>query len=237
MYKILKVDITFILVKPKVPENIGASARALKTMGFSKLCLVDPCDHKSVKAYQLAHGSHEILDSAEVHESLQAAVNDHDLVIGTTTRKRISRSEYINISDLKSFLHSREDEHRNIALVFGSEESGLSNSEIELCDLVSTISMAEAYPSLNLSQAVMLYAFTLAEIVNEEKKNISAPDGPGSLKSLKTKIDHLLSDTDIENNKALKGRIMERISLASDKDIRLMHSVLNTLFKKYVKDK
>ena len=70
----MTVYISFILVEPKVPENIGAAARAIKTMGFGKLCLVNPCEYKTGKARWLAHGSNDILDDAQVFTSLEAAV-------------------------------------------------------------------------------------------------------------------------------------------------------------------
>lgn len=224
--------ISFVLVEPKVPENIGASARAIKTMGFSKLCLVKPCEYKTGKARWLAHGSNDILDNAEVFMSLEAAVKNNDLVIGTTARRRSSKMDYLDIRKLKYFLAARRDKYKKIALVFGREESGLSNEEMALCDITSTISMAVSFPSLNLSQAVMIYAYMM-----RDEEPIETGDEPvrdyESLSMLKNKIETLLSDTTISANKALKGRIMERLALASGKDIKLLHSITNSLINKY----
>lgn len=231
------VDISFILVKPKVAENIGASARAIKTMGFSKLFMVAPFDYDTERAYRLAHGSQEVLDDARIFKTLPPALKEHDLVVGTTARKRISKSEYISLDRLKPFLSERKNEYKRVAIVFGTEESGLSNEEIALCDIVSTIPMAAPYPSLNLSQAVMIYAYALSETVIEDGKEILTGDGPGSMELLKTRVNDLLSGTTISNNRALIGRIMERLALAPEKDIRLMHSITSSLLEKYGKEK
>lgn len=229
------MHISFILVEPKVPENVGAAARAMKTMGFKRLCLVRPCEYRTGKARLLAHGSEDILDNAEVFTSLETAVANNDLVIGTTARQRISKSEYIDISGLRSFLEERQEEYKKISVVFGREEYGLSNEELELCDITSTIPMASSYPSLNLSQAVMIYSYMLSEkMVSGFVHNDPGP-GNESLGLLKNKIEILLSGTTIDKNKALKGRIMERLALAKGKDIRLIHSLTNSLIRKYEK--
>jgi tRNA/rRNA methyltransferase len=230
------VNISFVLVEPKVPENIGASARAIKTMGFSKLCLVKPCEYKTGKARWLAHGSNDILDDAEVFMSLEAAVKNDDLVIGTTARHRSSKMEYLDIRKIKQFLAARRDEYNKIALVFGREESGLSNEDMALCDITSTISMAASSPSLNLSQAVMIYAYMMRdeELIETDYEPIQDYE---SLSILKNKIETLLAGTAISDNKALKGRIMERLALASGKDVKLIHSITNSLINKYGKEK
>ena len=230
------MNISFVLVEPKVPENIGASARAIKTMGFSKLCLVKPCEYKTGKARWLAHGSNDILDDAEVFMSLEAAVKNDDLVIGTTARHRSSKMEYLDIRKIKQFLAARRDEYNKIALVFGREESGLSNEDMALCDITSTISMAASSPSLNLSQAVMIYAYMMRdeELIETDYEPIQDYE---SLSILKNKIETLLAGTAISDNKALKGRIMERLALASGKDVKLIHSITNSLINKYGKEK
>lgn len=232
------MDISFILVEPKVPENLGAAARAIKTMGFRKLILVKPCEFKEGKALWLAHGSKDILDNAGVFETLEDAVHDFGLVIGTTAKQRITRGEYIDIKQLRPFLYERQDEYSKVAIVFGREESGLTNEELKLCHITSTVLMAASFPSLNLSHAVMLYAYELGR--NQQLVNISdkrPKEGSGSVTVIQEKIVKLLEGTTVSRNKTLKGRIMERISMAPVKDIRLLHSVANALIKKYEEGK
>ncbi|MDT8401566.1 MAG: tRNA/rRNA methyltransferase [Bacteroidales bacterium] len=228
------MHISFILVEPKVPENVGAAARALKTMGFEKLILVKPCGYKEGRARWLAHGSGDILDNAMVFETLEDAVHDFDLIIGTTARKRISKREYVEIQQLRPFLNARQGEYGKIALVFGREEAGLTNKELELCHITSTIFMAAGFPSLNLSHAVMLYTYELSTGAQEKMANdIETDRHSGSLPAIQEKIDKLLEATEISRNRTLNGRIMERLSMANVKDIKLLHSVANALIKKY----
>lgn len=229
------MDISFILVEPKVPENLGSAARAIKTMGFKNLSLVNPCEFNEGKARWVAHGSNDILDDAKVFNTLLDAVKEYDLVIGTTARHRVSKSEYIEISQLRTFLEARRSEYNKIAIVFGKEESGLTNEQLDLCDVTSTIPMAVNFPSLNLAQAVMLYAFILNKNLNNEETNNDQGNNSRSLSTLKEKMEKLLEGTDISRNKVLKGRIMERLALASVTDIKLLHSITNSLLNKYDK--
>ena len=82
------MKISFVLVEPATPGNIGSATRALKTMGFESLLLVNPCDHLSNEARKLAYGSHDLLESAKVFNSLEEAIDNMDLVIATTAKKR-----------------------------------------------------------------------------------------------------------------------------------------------------
>lgn len=227
------MHISFILVKPKVPENIGASARAIKTMGFTTLMLVKPCEYREGPSRWLAHGAADILDNADIYDSLKEATAGMDIIIGTTARYRSTKGEYTDIRDLGSLLRDKYAGNKNIALVFGSEESGLSNDDLSLCDITSTVSMAAPYPSLNLSQAVMLYAYTLSNFKIPESREGETRAGEQSLTLLRSKAERLFSNTAISHNKALKGRILERLSLAAGTDIRLLHSIANALINKY----
>ena len=89
------MKIIFILVNPAVPANVGAAARAMKTMGFSELRLINPCDYLGMEARMLAHASNEVLENAQVFPSLAEAVKDIDLVVGATARRRTKRVDYI----------------------------------------------------------------------------------------------------------------------------------------------
>jgi len=87
------MDISFILVRPAVPENIGAAARAIKTMGFSKLILVDTSAHLCPKAQRLAHSSQDILEQASYFNEFADAILGFDLIIGTSAKKRSVRQD------------------------------------------------------------------------------------------------------------------------------------------------
>ncbi|MEL6491806.1 MAG: TrmH family RNA methyltransferase [Cyanobacteria bacterium J06621_3] len=158
------IEFIFILVEPGEPGNIGAAARALHTMGFTDLRFVRPqADVLSEVARAFAHGSVHLLESAPIYKSLQAAVVDVDVVCGCTARHRIEKYHYVSVRELPEVLQEKGDRLKKVAIVFGSERSGLSNQDVDLCDIVTTIPQAVAQPSLNLAQAVMVYSFTLAE--------------------------------------------------------------------------
>ena len=223
------MEISFILVEPKVPENIGASARAIKTMGFNSLKIVKPPPDPEGRSFWLAHGSSDILDGAYRCSSLEEAISGSDMVIATTARKRSIKQDLIRMDELKSFI--LDSGHSRISIVFGREESGLTNDEVKLCDVASYIPMALKYPSLNLGQAVMLYAYALANKSDGSKPDSdnNPADDDDNLKALKPKIDLILNETGISKNKNLAGRIVERIGLAGSKDIKLIHSVASAI--------
>ena len=151
-------NVHFILVEPFSPGNVGAAARAIKTMGFSKLWLINPCDHLSEDARKLAHASEDILENARVFSSLPEALADMHFVVATTNRVREYRMPTFTPEEVGSRIAQIAPEH-NIALVFGREQSGLTNDELRICQATSSIPAAINHPSLNLAQAVMIYAY------------------------------------------------------------------------------
>jgi len=229
------MKVHFILVEPKVPENIGASARAIKTMGFNSLILVNPCSWKEGKAKWVAHGSGEILENAVVFKTLDEALKDSDFVVATTARARSVKYDNVPVRKLAGFLKQKSSVIDNLALVFGREESGLTNEEMKLCDIVSSIGMARSYPSLNLSMAVMIYAYELSAPDREENPETDKIPGENSVKVLKTRIRELLLLTGINEDDNRFGRIMERISFLENDDINLLHSICNIIGKRNIR--
>ncbi len=157
-------QVSFILVEPGEAGNIGAAARAINTMGYTDLRLVrTKADPLSGIAKAMAHGSEHILENAPQYEDLSDALGGIDLACAATARHRIKKYHYVSILDLPSTIGEKGDLVSKVAIVFGSERSGLSNQDIEKCDLVTTIPQGVPQPSLNLAQAVMIYSFTLAQ--------------------------------------------------------------------------
>ena len=225
------MEIHFILIEPAVPENIGASARAINTMGFKSLRLVNPVNFPNEKANWLAHGSVDILNKAQLFKTLGEASHDLDFTIGTSAKKRSVKYDYYPASALKEIIQNKGSAIRNLGIVFGREESGLTNSELGLCDLVSYIPLASPYPSLNLSQAVMLFAYHLSQV--GESVNVSNPKtNIPSYSLLKTRIEKILQSTGMDPTGAKYNRIIERLSILGEKDIKLLHSIAIELIKK-----
>jgi tRNA/rRNA methyltransferase len=218
------MDFTFILVEPAVPENIGASARALKTMGFNKLCLVNPCDFKNMEARKLAHGSYEILEKAVVYDSLPEATKGFHFTIGTSAKHRRVKHDYYQITEIAGLVKGKENIISKVGVVFGREERGLDNDELKACDIVSYIPMKTAYPSLNLAQAVMVYAWELSKI-SLPGKILNEVREEDEFRSLKKKVSEFLKENQINRNQVLYNRIMERLGLLKEEDIHLLHSI------------
>jgi tRNA/rRNA methyltransferase len=158
------IQFSFVLVEPGEAGNIGAAARAMNTMGFTDLRLVRPkADPLSGIAKAFAHGSEHILEAAPVYEQLTEALHDIDLACATTARHRLQKYHYVSVRDLPVALQAKGNTLQRVAIVFGSERSGLSKQDTDLCDLITNIPQVSLQPSLNLSQAVMIYSFSLAE--------------------------------------------------------------------------
>ncbi|MFW5877486.1 MAG: tRNA/rRNA methyltransferase [bacterium] len=173
------MQFTFVLVEPAVAENVGSSARALKTMGFEKLVVVNSHVHQQPEASWLAHGSADILQRIEVFDTLGAAITDMDLVIGTTAKKRRIYKDYYTCNEIPEILDSKANMLENVAVVFGREESGLTNEELKLCNIFTGIPMKTTYPSLNLAQSVMIYAWELSQYGNASPKSTMANSRKG----------------------------------------------------------
>ena len=223
------MQIYFILVEPTFPENIGAAARAIKTMGFDKLRLVNPTDHLVKEARWLAHASNEILENAEIFSSFDEAVTDIDLTIASTAKRRSVKFDYLEVSDLPNLLSEKKRSINNAAIVFGKEESGLNNDIIRKCDLASYIPMKTKYPSLNLSQAAMIYAYELSKLNIETLQKKESVADEIVFPVFKQKLDSLLLEMRIEKNENLYHRILERSNLLGDDDLHLALSILNRL--------
>lgn len=226
------MKIVFILVNPAVPGNIGSAARAMKTMGFTDLRLVNPCNHLGEEARLLAHASGDVLESASVFSSLKEAIGDIDLVIGTTSRRRTIRNRFFLLRDLPGVIVEKGNAVNRIAIVFGSEESGLSNDDVNLCHILSTVPMAIKYPSLNLAQAVMIYAYELSELAGRKTRKTTHSKNENSWKVLHEKTIQLLELLDMPEGDLIRYKLLERLALLGEKDIYLLHSIIGKIIRK-----
>ena len=225
------MEIHFILIEPAVPENIGASARAMKTMGFYSLRLVNPVNFPNERANWLAHASTDILEKTKIFNSLEEASEDLDFLIGTSAKKRSVKYDYYPASKLKDIIQNKGSSIKKLGIVFGREESGLTNSELGSCDLVSYIPLTAPYPSLNLSQAVMLFAYHLSALEKLEEIHNPGMDR-ASYSKLKARVEVILQSIGMNPESPKYKRIFERLSILGEKDIKLLHSVAIELIKK-----
>ncbi|MGE0087943.1 MAG: TrmH family RNA methyltransferase [Bacteroidales bacterium] len=120
---------------------------------------------------------------------------------------------------------------KSIAIVFGREESGLTNDEISLCHTVTNVPMKTKYPSLNLAQSVMIYAYTLSMLEFDKEVGKKQPS-ENEFNTLKSKVETILTEIGFKSDSAIYNRIMERLSILGETDIHLLHSVCNKLNEK-----
>jgi tRNA/rRNA methyltransferase len=157
----LSGQISFILVRPKSAGNIGAAARALKNMGFADLRIVAPVvPPASRAALTMAVHARDVIENARVCKTIRDAAAGCNLVVGTTCRAGPYRSSVRPLREAAAELAVLAASNR-IALMFGPEDTGLTNRELKHCERLITIPSSPAYASLNLAQAVMVTAYEL----------------------------------------------------------------------------
>ncbi len=150
--------IRIVLVEPQGSFNIGSVARIMKNMGLSTLALVRPVDFRTDEAYRAAVGAKEILEKAHVYGSLQEAIRDSNLVVGTTRRSGKLRRVCCNVEELPERIFQTSG---TVSILFGREKSGLTNPEADICNMLVSIPADKNFPSLNLSHAVAVVCYTL----------------------------------------------------------------------------
>ncbi len=151
---------SIVLDHPRHPGNIGAAARALKTMGLASLRLVAPQRFPAPEAEALASGALDVLNAAELHASLDQALSGCVLAAGLTARSRDLAPEWLDArSAARRLIEIAATQP--VAVVFGNETYGLSNAELAHCQLAVGIPANPAYPSLNLAAAVQVMCYEL----------------------------------------------------------------------------
>ena len=232
-------NITFILNKPQLSENIGACARAMKNFGFTKLILVNPKpSFPNDKIIATSVGAKEIITKAKNYSNIKPALNNIDYLISTTSRFRNKNIKHIQLKDLKKL-----DLKKKIAFLFGSEASGLSNNDISYSNYVLKIPCNPKFKSLNLSHSLIIVAQYIFELL-EQKKSIykkSSKIKIASKKNIKSMVDLCVNHLEeinffkpIEKKPKMMQNLLSlfyRVEL-SEKETRILSSVFASLAKK-----
>ncbi|MGB1198611.1 MAG: tRNA (cytosine(32)/uridine(32)-2'-O)-methyltransferase TrmJ [Thalassotalea sp.] len=151
-------SVRIVLVNTSDCRNIGSAARAMKTMGLSQLILVDPIEMPNGQAQALAAGATDVLANAKVVSTLEEAISDCGLVVGTSARSRTLPWPMLDPRECGEKLIDEVSEYP-VALVFGRESSGLTNDELQLCHFHVQIPANPDYSSLNLAMAVQTLSY------------------------------------------------------------------------------
>lgn len=176
-------DACVVLVEPQLPENIGATARAMANMNLRELRLVQPCEHTGYAAQKMASGAERLLEEARVFGSLEEALADCHLAVGCSARTGQERSAWLTPRSLPLWWSEHPPEAR-LALVFGREDRGLSNEQLVLCHRMLHIPTSPELRSLNLAQAVLLVSWELFAAQAPQEATVELPATAGELSGL-----------------------------------------------------
>lgn len=226
------MQVSIILVSPARAENVGAAARAMKTMGFTDLRIVESCAHLEEGARRVAHGSGDVLDNATVYPTLEAALHDVQFTVATTARSRSKFHYYATPVELVPLMQEKSQWLHHAALVFGREDSGLTNDELALADVLTGAPMVADYPSLNLGQAVMVYCYQLTTLMQQ---TAAAPDvlsDENQLRALRTRARALLEKLGVDDDTKMVDWLEQRIGLFEQRDTAMLHRLLHDIEKK-----
>ena len=214
MNKKNNIDIEFILVEPSHSGNIGACARAIKNMGFEKLAIVKPRKTITEEAFHRAKSAKDILENAVIYDSFDQAIEEKNLILATSARERTIPWPTFYIDEISDEIKGElKSEKTKSAIIFGREDNGLSNEELQKCHIHLVIPTSDEYSSLNLSHALQLVAFEIRKIyldnnvsISEEKDFVSNLENEKLLEHLMEvlkKIDFY----DPKSSKQVKARI------------------------------
>jgi len=232
-----KDNIFFILVEPKEPGNVGASARAIKNMGFKNLELVTQRKMLTDEARYMAYNAIDILENAAIYPRFKDAIKDKNLIIGTTRRIGRQRGLILPLKDSIKRIIAVAKKNK-IAILFGREDRGLTNKEIENCGFLITIPAEYSAPSLNLAQSVLLVAYELSK--KTYKKEAPELVKHAELESLYRHIHSTLNLLEYipRGNRDLEIRIMRNLKHLigraglTDWELRMLYGICSQIEKK-----
>jgi len=219
-----KKNISFILHKPQLSENIGACARAIKNFNFEKLIVINPKPiFPNDKILATSVGAKNIITQSKKYDHLEKAINKIDIVIATSARFRNKNIQHINLNDLKKINFKKK-----IGFLFGSEASGLSNDEISYANYTLQIPTNPEFKSLNLSHSLIIIAQYVASIMKLKKSPFK--------KSKKVKT---ASKKEIQSMLNLCTRNLDEINFFRPKEKRpkMLENLRNIFYKMDLSDK
>ena len=213
----MKSKIKFILFEPSHPGNVGAAARAIKTMGFNTLCLINPIEHPHPEARARSSGALDVLLNAEIIDNLQDATKDCGLIIGTTSRSRRISVPITNIREAAPSIVAKAKQ-KPVAVIFGPEKTGLINEQVDCCNQLVGIPSSESYKSLNLAMAVQIVAYELS---------VSCQASPSEMRAR-----NLASNEEIELFYAHLNQVLLETGFLNPKNPKQLMRRLRTLFNR-----
>jgi len=229
-----------VLVNTSHPGNIGAAARAMKNMGLSELCLVDPQRYPSAEATARASGADDLLARARCFGVLDEAIADAVLVIGASARSRSLPVPMLDPRACAKLVYEQSDA-KAVAILFGRERTGLSNEELDRCHYLVQIPSNPEYPSLNIAAAVQVIVYELRLLAGYRANTGQTAIDYATARQMEHFYDHL-EDTLVElefldpvNPKQLMRRLRRLFGRTrpDQNEINILRGILTAMNKKY----
>ena len=232
-------NVSFILHKPQLSENIGACARAVKNFNFDKLLIINPKpEFPNDKILATSVGAKDIIKKTKVFSNLEQSLNKIDILIATSARFRNKNIKHISLNELNKIDYSKK-----IGFLFGSEASGLSNNEVSFADYTLQIPTNKKFRSLNLSHSLIIMAQAVSSIIsiNKLKFNKSKKIKRATKMDVKNMLDFCIKNLEKQNffkNLEKKPIMIENLRSIfykielSEKETRILSSVFAGLIKK-----
>jgi tRNA (cytidine32/uridine32-2'-O)-methyltransferase len=229
--------IRFVLVRTSHPGNIGGAARAMRTMGFTRMDLVAPHRFPDREASAMAAGADEVLAGAGVHAGLVDALAGATFALGLSARRRGVNLPELTPREAVAQALAAAARGEQVALVFGNERTGLENEELARCHAMVRIPSVDDFSSLNLAQAVQVMAYELR--VASLGENIPAPpplhdEPPADAAQMERFYEHLaqtLDDIDFHKGRSptmimLRLRKLFQRAQMDERELRMLHGIL-----------
>ena len=204
----------FVLVEPKGDGNIGSVCRVLKNMGFSNLILVNPVPFLTIDGYRMAASAKDLLDRVVIRDTLDEVLSDFNFVVCTTGKTGKAKRPVFTPQEVAEMVTSMDSDAK-VAIVFGREDRGLENWELRLGYILSTIPTSPDNPSLNLSHAVLVYAYELFKAFTGGR--LKSLGKPATFKEMEGFYGHLKS-------------LLERVGYLDPQNPERMMDVLRRIF-------
>lgn len=226
------------MVNTTEPGNIGAAARAMKNMMLTQLYLVSPNNYPSAVATARASGADDVLSDAKVCNTLKEALIGTQLVIGASARQRNIKWRQLNVIETCSEIQSTvASSGQEVAVVFGTENSGLTNEELDLCSILMTIPGNPEYFSLNVASAIQVFAYQ--NYVSTVESNFDNSGGElanfDELNSFYNHLEQALEHISYFDSKKPKSLLMRRLrrlfgrSYPEKEEVAILRGILNKI--------
>lgn len=236
------MNLEIIIMEPLYQINLGYIARVMKNFGFTKLNLVKPrCNYRGKQAIKYSKHAHELLEKAKIYKNLESAIEKNSLVLGTTGIWHKSDKSFFNIytvSKIRELI--KKNKTKNVTLLIGRDDTGLSKDEIKMCDATLFIPTSKDYSVLNISHAlaILLYELNKDELAKEYMIENFYADKTGYASITKLFERSIKNRDEIRNKKAVAmtfAHIIKR-SNPTKRELSALAIALSPKFKKKKKE-